>query len=213
MIDPLDYFVVTLNNFLLVYWVQSPRSDFWQDALCPCCRADREAYFCFELLIKAFIVEYTMSLVEFLYNSQNALDEHTAILLNGWPCPIFYENRQNSQEKKLGEKRTIWNLEHIQKPGRWKCPRQPLCLSLTLTGCPLQICGESSTEKGKISSYWSYRILVGEVELSRVFEDEMLASFPVRILVLQINPEAFDVFDSCTNESGASAVHPTIARR
>lgn len=43
----------------------------------------------------------------------------------------------------------------------------------------------------------SYRGPVGEVELPRVFEDQVLALFPFWILVLQVNSEAFDVFNPC----------------
>lgn len=46
---------------------------------------------------------------------------------------------------------------------------------------------------------WPYHVPVGEVELPWVFEDEVLTLFPFWILVFQINPEAFDVLDSCRN--------------
>ena len=48
-------------------------------------------------------------------------------------------------------------------------------------------------------------MLVGEVELSRVFEDEVLTLFPFWILVLQINSEAFDVFDPWRDTTTSSA--------
>lgn len=53
--------------------------------------------------------------------------------------------------------------------------------------------------------FCSYRASVGEVELSWVFEDEVLTLFPFWILVLQINPEAFNVFDSCREATRGSA--------
>lgn len=56
---------------------------------------------------------------------------------------------------------------------------------------------------------WPYRVLVGEVELSWVFEDEVLTLFPFWILVLQVNSEAFNVFNPC-RDTTASSVSPRL---
>lgn len=56
---------------------------------------------------------------------------------------------------------------------------------------------------------WPYRVLVGEVELSWVFEDEVLTLFPFWILVLQVNSEAFNVFNPC-RDATASSVSPRL---
>lgn len=62
---------------------------------------------------------------------------------------------------------------------------------------------------------WPYRVLVGEVELSWVFEDEVLTLFPFWILVLQVNSEAFNVFNPCrdataTGSSVSPRQHPSF---
>lgn len=56
---------------------------------------------------------------------------------------------------------------------------------------------------------WPYRVLVGEVELSWVFEDEVLTLFPFWILVLQVNSEAFNVFNPY-RDATASSVSPRL---
>lgn len=50
-----------------------------------------------------------------------------------------------------------------------------------------------------------YRVFVGKVELSGVFEDEMLALFPLWVLVFQINSESSDMFDPCRDRTTVSA--------
>lgn len=50
-----------------------------------------------------------------------------------------------------------------------------------------------------------YRVFVGKVELSGVFEDEVLAALPLRVLVLQIDPESLNVFDPCAHATAAAS--------
>lgn len=57
--------------------------------------------------------------------------------------------------------------------------------------------------------WWSYRVPVGEVELPRVFEDEVLTLLPFWILVFQINPEALDVLDTCRDTDRFQLPVPT----
>lgn len=46
---------------------------------------------------------------------------------------------------------------------------------------------------------------MGKVELSGVFEDEMLTLFPLRVLVFQVDSESFHVFDPCGDTAAAAA--------
>lgn len=50
-----------------------------------------------------------------------------------------------------------------------------------------------------------YRVSVGKVELSGVFEDEMLTPFPLWVLIFQIDSESFHVFDPCGDTAAATA--------
>lgn len=50
-----------------------------------------------------------------------------------------------------------------------------------------------------------YRVFVGKVELSGVFEDEMLALLPLWVLVFQINSESFNMLDPWRDTATVSA--------
>lgn len=48
---------------------------------------------------------------------------------------------------------------------------------------------------------FAYNILEGEIELPRVLQDHVLALFPLRILVLQINPKTLYMLNTCMDKT------------
>lgn len=53
-----------------------------------------------------------------------------------------------------------------------------------------------------------YRGSVGKVELSGVFEEEMLTLLPLRVLIFQVDSESFNVLDPCGDtRRGVGGVH------
>lgn len=57
------------------------------------------------------------------------------------------------------------------------------------------VCFAEDIKWFRINSY-TYCGFVGEIELSWIFEDQMLALFSLGVFVLQINSEPFDVFNT-----------------
>lgn len=54
---------------------------------------------------------------------------------------------------------------------------------------------------------FTYNILEGEIELPRVLQDHVLALFPLRILVLQINTKSFYMLDTCMDKHNGHLIY------